>query len=248
MRSSILAALLVAGAAARDLRVREDNAPVKLQVGDFTTPKFQTVSPEDALASLSAKAHATPTAVRMVAGMPFSVDSSGLIHDVVATGTPVKDHSIGAVPKPKNAPPTKEKRQSSCTNPAIVQEWNNASDGDKQAFTAAIKCLFSQPSRSGLAGAQSRWDDLAAIHQGLNTQIHGVGQFLPWHRYFVWIFEQELRNTCGYQGAMIWWDETQNAGSFTSAPMFTSDYFGSAPDGGAVCITDGVSSTLDFSS
>lgn len=30
--------------------------------------------------------------------------------------------------------------------------------------------------------------------------IHGNGLFLTWHRYFVWAYEQALRNECGYRG------------------------------------------------
>jgi hypothetical protein len=30
--------------------------------------------------------------------------------------------------------------------------------------------------------------------------IHGNGLFLTWHRYFVWAYEQALRDECGYEG------------------------------------------------
>ena len=30
--------------------------------------------------------------------------------------------------------------------------------------------------------------------------IHGTANFLTWHRYLVWLWEQKLRNSCGYKG------------------------------------------------
>ncbi|RYO73105.1 hypothetical protein AA0113_g409 [Alternaria arborescens] len=30
--------------------------------------------------------------------------------------------------------------------------------------------------------------------------IHGTGNFLSWHRYYIWACEQALRNECGYKG------------------------------------------------
>lgn len=30
--------------------------------------------------------------------------------------------------------------------------------------------------------------------------IHGTANFLMWHRYFIWLWEQKLRNQCGYTG------------------------------------------------
>jgi hypothetical protein len=36
------------------------------------------------------------------------------------------------------------------------------------------------------------------VNQTMN--IHGNGLFLTWHRYFVWAYEQALRNECGYKG------------------------------------------------
>lgn len=37
--------------------------------------------------------------------------------------------------------------------------------------------------------------------------VHFVAQFLPWHRYFLHLYENELR-TCGYTGPLAYWDWT----------------------------------------
>ena len=96
------------------------------------------------------------------------------------------------------------------------------------------------PPRSGLAGAKSRWDELVVVHQQMASTVHQVGQFLTWHRQFLWVYEQELRNYCKYTGPLAWWDETKDAGDYHSAPMMTSQLYGSAPVGNAQCIMNGV--------
>jgi len=131
-----------------------------------------------------------------------------------------------------------------CTTPAVHFEWRALTDAHKQQYIAANKCLFGKPSRSGLANAKNRWDDLVAVHQHLSSVIHGVGQFLPWHRYYLKVFETLLRNECGYTGPMTWWDETKDAGNFHNAVLFTNTaYFGHAvlktASGQGTCITSG---------
>ena len=37
----------------------------------------------------------------------------------------------------------------------------------------------------GDVGARTRWDDLVAVHFKMTGTIHGVAQFLQWHRYYV---------------------------------------------------------------
>jgi tyrosinase len=82
------------------------------------------------------------------------------------------------------------------------------------------------------------------VHQINVGTVHGSGKFLPWHRYYVWTFEQILRDECGFDRAFPWWDEELDAGNFKSSSIFTSNFFGSLPaatNGMGTCITDGVS-------
>jgi len=105
-----------------------------------------------------------------------------------------------------------------------------------------VQCLFRAPSR-GQRGARNRFEDLVSVHQQKNPIIHGVGQFLPWHRYMLHVYEQMLRQECGYTGPIPWWDETRDAGNFHNSPMFTNAYFGAAPlktsSGQGTCLYNG---------
>jgi len=141
---------------------------------------------------------------------------------------------------------------SSCRSPAVRVEWRNMKDGDKKAFMGAIKCLMGKPGSGHHPGSKSRYDDLVSVHQQLMPTIHQVGQFLPWHRWFLHIYEDVLRSECSYRGPLPWWDESRDAGRFSASPMFTDQYFGKLPaktkNGQGTCITNTVGShILEFS-
>jgi hypothetical protein len=77
------------------------------------------------------------------------------------------------------------------------------SKSDRKAYIKAVQCLRTLPSksdRSWAPAAKTRFDDFVAIHVNQTMNIHGNGLFLTWHRYFVWAYEQALRNECGYKG------------------------------------------------
>ncbi|EUC28442.1 hypothetical protein COCCADRAFT_109170, partial [Bipolaris zeicola 26-R-13] len=67
-----------------------------------------------------------------------------------------------------------------------------------------------------------------------------AAQFLPFHRLYVFVYEQLLREECGYKGPTPWWDETRDAGNFMDSPLLDPDTGfggnGTGPDG---CVTDG---------
>jgi tyrosinase len=56
------------------------------------------------------------------------------------------------------------------------------------------------PPKVGLPGAKNVFDELQANHQIQASWSHFVGQFLPYHRYLMFIHEQVLRTDCGYKG------------------------------------------------
>ena len=54
--------------------------------------------------------------------------------------------------------------------------------------------------KSECPGCQNRYDDFLATHIKQTFLIHNTGNFLAWHRYFTWAYEQTLRKECGYKG------------------------------------------------
>ncbi|KAF4556627.1 Tyrosinase-like protein 6 [Elsinoe fawcettii] len=113
------------------------------------------------------------------------------------------------------------------------KEWNALSAKEKKAYISAVKCLQSKPSQIGAAapGAKNRYDDFVAIHIQQTLSIHGTGNFLSWHRYFTWAYEQALRNECGYTGYQPYLNWGKLASNPRSAPVFDGSDTSMSGDG-----------------
>ncbi|KAK8116062.1 hypothetical protein PG984_012564 [Apiospora sp. TS-2023a] len=135
-----------------------------------------------------------------------------------------------------------EKAKACAANPNMRFEWRQYSPSDRTALVDGIKCLMDKPPSGKFAPAQNRYEDLVRIHQNYAPNIHNNNKFLIWHRYFLWTFEQMLREECNFNRAFVFWDEKKDAGHFAEFDMFSPDYFGSLPgptDGAGTCIRDG---------
>lgn len=85
------------------------------------------------------------------------------------------------------------------------KEWDTLLPTEKKEYIKAVRCLQTLPSVSGdeVPGARTRYDDFVAVHLNLTAAtetIHNTGNFLTWHRYFLWAYEEALRNECNYTG------------------------------------------------
>ncbi|KAM0205553.1 hypothetical protein ACHAPA_011533 [Fusarium lateritium] len=139
---------------------------------------------------------------------------------------------------------------SNCRNPIKRVEWRQLKDSDKQSYINAVKCLKTKPSRLGLK--TSLYDDFAYVHFQYNANIHFVAGFLPWHRYFIHVYEGALRD-CGYTSCATYWDWTKDVKKLAKSPVMSSK-LGLGGDGsdtrkeninGAIkCVIDGPFSNL----
>ena len=79
----------------------------------------------------------------------------------------------------------------------------NLSAKERTDYINAVKCLQGKPAKtpaSVAAGAKTRFDDFVATHIQQTLTIHYTGNFLGWHRYYTWLYEQALQTECGYKG------------------------------------------------
>lgn len=86
----------------------------------------------------------------------------------------------------------------------IRREWSSMPPDDRIAYTNAVRCLQKLPARSPpewAPGAKSRFDDFVATHINQTATIHWTGNFMAWHRWQLWEYEQALRDECHYTGA-----------------------------------------------
>lgn len=130
-----------------------------------------------------------------------------------------------------------------CSQVRVRTEWDSVSTADRQNFVNSLKCLMAKAPSGQFAASKSRYEDFTALHQTLTPRVHGNAKFLLWHRYLLWTFEQELRDSCGLTTTLPWFDETRYAGRFAQSSIFSSQWFGGVSLGGA-CVTDGVSGPM----
>lgn len=52
---------------------------------------------------------------------------------------------------------------------------------------------------------------------------HNTARFLVWHRFYLHIYEEALRNDCGYSGNLPYWDWTKDLQHIYNAPIWGSD-------------------------
>lgn len=132
----------------------------------------------------------------------------------------------------------------SCTNPVIRREWRDLSDVEKSEYIDAVQCLRSLPSRLGLN--QTLYDDFPYVHSRNGEASHDTAAFLPWHRYFIHVYERALREQCAYSGHLTYWDWSLDWEDVTHAPVWDT-ILGFGGDGNEKdlesihghCVTDG---------
>ncbi|KAG4436158.1 hypothetical protein IFR05_008362 [Cadophora sp. M221] len=109
------------------------------------------------------------------------------------------------------------------TNLKVRKEWGDVSVADRKAYIKAVLCLMSSPSKlpaGKFPGATNRYEDFVVVHMQQTLNIHGTGNFLSWHRYYTWAYEQTLRNECGYNGTQPYWDWGRWSSDPESSPIF----------------------------
>jgi len=82
-----------------------------------------------------------------------------------------------------------------------MQKREALSKKERKEYIEAVKCLWTLPSVDPeFSAAQNHFDDYVAVHMNQTNFIHGTANFLPWHRYLIYLWEQKLRTQCGYKG------------------------------------------------
>ncbi|TEB19459.1 Di-copper centre-containing protein [Coprinellus micaceus] len=121
-----------------------------------------------------------------------------------------------------------------CAKVRLRREWRDLRVTDKHAFIRAVRCLQSLPAKdTSLPKKITRYEEFVVSHTAVGDAIHGVGQFLPWHRHFVFLYETALREECGYQGPFPFWDWPRDADGIKplkESPLF-DPVTGFGPDG-----------------
>ncbi|KAF2186462.1 Di-copper centre-containing protein [Zopfia rhizophila CBS 207.26] len=121
----------------------------------------------------------------------------------------------------KNGYPNPKK----CTleNVAVRKEWGLLLPHERKNYINAVQCVSKKAPKtpaSLASGVRNRYDDFVATHINQTLSIHGTGNFLAWHRYFTWAYEQALRNECGYKGYQPYFNWARWADNPLTSPIF----------------------------
>ncbi|PQE17834.1 di-copper centre protein [Rutstroemia sp. NJR-2017a WRK4] len=142
------------------------------------------------------------------------------------------------------ASPSSVTFSSTCSSPPIRREWRTLSSNAKKEYIDAVQCLTTRPSKVRNNG--SLYDDFPFVHQQTAPTAHAAASFLPWHRYFIHVYEDALRNDCGFRGALPYWDWSADWKDFANSPVWDSERGfggnGKSDDrtvGQGSCVTDG---------
>ncbi|KAH7142037.1 hypothetical protein EDB81DRAFT_653224 [Dactylonectria macrodidyma] len=124
----------------------------------------------------------------------------------------------------------KRRIQSGCTAKRLIirREYGSLTENERLAYVNAVKCLQNLPAQTPAnvsLGARSRFDDFVVVHIQQTRTIHFTGNFMPWHRWFLYTYEKALREECGYKGYQPYWDWPKYASAPEKSPIFNGDAY-----------------------
>lgn len=127
-------------------------------------------------------------------------------------------------------------RTKTCTiaSAGVRKNWDNLSGDERKEYITAVKCLLRSPSKTDPAlgtGTRVRFDDWAAQHINQTLSVHVTGNFLIWHRHYVWTYEKALRDECGYTGYLPYWNWFSYQDDLSKSPVFDGSPTSMGSDG-----------------
>ena len=122
----------------------------------------------------------------------------------------------------KTVTPTSHEPSWVCQRPTTRREWRTLSEPERLDYVAAVKCLAHRPSK--LHNNGTLYDDFPWVHKELSSigafvdfigsfpltcklrtivdkclpSVHVSAPFLPWHRYYIYLYEKALKEECAF--------------------------------------------------
>ncbi|KAJ9223621.1 hypothetical protein DTO169C6_3973 [Paecilomyces variotii] len=130
-----------------------------------------------------------------------------------------------------------------CKNPTVRREWRTLDRSEKLAYIEAARCLTESPSTR--RSETTIHDDFVFLHSRIGNYSHNAAPFLPWHRYFIHLYEQALHKHCNYSGVLPYWNWSLDWEDLSKSPVWDNETgFGGSGSGtesvaNGRCVLDG---------
>ncbi|PPJ53114.1 hypothetical protein CBER1_11779 [Cercospora berteroae] len=109
--------------------------------------------------------------------------------------------------------------------PTIRHEWRQLTRLEQINYIFALQCLRNLPSKFFSERRDvGRYDDFVYVHYENRFESHRAAGLLPWHRWFLALFERSLRSECSYDGPFPYWDWTQDWENPGQSPVLNELY------------------------
>ena len=127
-------------------------------------------------------------------------------------------------------------------------EWRTLTATEQQNYINAVLCLRTLASIIAPNSNKTAYEDFPWIHSHVGYFTHNSAPFLPWHRYFLHVYETTLQEKCEYQGSLVYWDWTLDSDALEDSPVFDAKtgFGGDGEVGGEItvsrtgrCVIDG---------
>ncbi|KAH6911013.1 hypothetical protein BKA70DRAFT_1146360 [Coprinopsis sp. MPI-PUGE-AT-0042] len=120
---------------------------------------------------------------------------------------------------------------------SVRKDWYYMSKKERKDYISAVQCITKLPPHSDpneVPGAKTRYDDFVAQHINQTFTSHGTGNFLGFHRYYIYGYEKALREECGYQGSQPYWNWFAYQNNLKDSPVFDGSETSMGGDGSFV--------------
>ncbi|KAI9293455.1 Di-copper centre-containing protein [Neoconidiobolus thromboides FSU 785] len=116
-------------------------------------------------------------------------------------------------------------RNGQCIKPALRQEIRDLSKEDYNRLVYAINKLHERKPNE----RYTKFEKMVRLHVSYYDIAHGVPAFLPWHRYYIRLFELELQKI-DQNIVLPYWDWSHDARHPENSPVLTDYYMGGQGD------------------
>ncbi|KAK8016680.1 hypothetical protein PG993_014869 [Apiospora rasikravindrae] len=134
----------------------------------------------------------------------------------------LQSKAMEALVEAEKGTPRRQASRCSVGNAHIRRDWEKLGTDEKLDYIRAVQCLADSPPKLPQYGwaNKNRYDDFVAVHINKTTSIHSTGNFLSYHRFFVYLWEKALREECGYNGYQPYWNWFKYTDDLGKSPVF----------------------------